>query len=280
MKSETIKILQNLNFTEYEAKAYVALLEKSPLTGYAISLNSGVPRSKIYEVLGGLVERGEVMASHDNPVLYTALSPSELINLRKRRTEASLKMAEVTLEQYSKTSLNKDNIWNITGSEAILNRAREAIKNAKERIMLEIWKEDAEELQEELEEASKRGIEILMVSYGDIYLDFVQNFPHEASGEITEEFGGRWLVVSIDDREVVAGITSMGDESLAAWTRHPSLVMPITGVIKHDLYLHEILKQHRSILEESFGPNLIELRKRFNFGPSGLTMAEKLGLIK
>lgn len=275
-----IEILKDLNFTEYEAKTYLALLEKSPLSGYAISLHSGVPRSKIYEVLGGLVERGEVMVSHENPALYTPLPPNELINLKKRKAETSFEVAEDALEQYSYVALNRENIWNITGYEPILNRTKEAIKQATGRILLEIWNEDVEKISEELEAAAKRGVEILIVSYGNLVLDFAQVYLHDASEEITNEYGGRWIVLSVDDREVVAGIVSLGEDSRAAWTMHPGLVMPITEVIIHDLYIYEILKKHRDTLESSFGPNLIKLRNRFKSGPSGYSVAAKLGLIK
>ncbi|MGG0555495.1 TrmB family transcriptional regulator [Priestia aryabhattai] len=280
MTLDIIKILKDVNFTEYEAKAYLALLEKSPLSGYAISLNSGVPRSKIYEVLGGLVDRGEVMISHENPALYTPLPPNELINLKKRKAESSFEVAEEALENYSYVSLNRENIWNITGYESILNRTKEAIKEATGRILLEIWAEDAQELKEELQAAAKRGVEILIVSYGDLVCDFAQVHQHDASEEITNEYGGRWIVLSADNREVVAGILSLGKDSRAAWTMHPGLVMPITEVIIHDLYIYEMMKKHREILESSFGPNLIELRNRFKFNSSGYSVAAKLGLIK
>ena len=79
MKTDIIAILQELDFTEYEAKAYITLLEKSPLSGYAISLNSGVPRSKIYEVLNGMVARGDILVSQENTPQYLPLSPEELI---------------------------------------------------------------------------------------------------------------------------------------------------------------------------------------------------------
>ncbi|MFB5268453.1 TrmB family transcriptional regulator [Paenibacillus enshidis] len=280
MKSEIIKMLQNLNFTEYEAKAYLALLDKSPLSGYAISLNSGVPRSKIYEVLSGLVERGEVMVSHEDPSLYTPLPPQELIRLKKSKMESSFETAEAALSHYSYVSLNRENIWNITGYEAILSRTKEAIHRASGRILLEIWTEEAQLLEPELRQAAERGVEILIVVYGELEFDFAQIYPHDSSEEITQEYGGRWIVASTDDREVVAGIVSLGTDSRAAWTMHPGLVMPITEVIIHDLYIYEMLQAHRETLEHTFGPNLIELRKKYNFGPSGYSMAVRLGLGK
>ncbi|MDP4098065.1 TrmB family transcriptional regulator [Paenibacillus sp. P96] len=278
MKSEIIKMLQDLNFTEYEAKAYLALLDKSPLSGYAISLNSGVPRSKIYEVLSGLVERGEIMVSHEDPSLYTPLPPQELIRMKKSRLESSFEAAEAALANYSYVSLNRENIWNITGYEAILSRTAEAINRASGRILLEIWTEEAQQLELELRRAAERGVEVLIVVYGELKFDFAQVYPHDSSEEITREYGGRWIVASVDDREVVAGIVSLGTDSRAAWTMHPGLVMPITEVIIHDLYIYEMMQAHRATLEQTFGPNLIELRKKYNFGPSGYSMAMKLGL--
>lgn len=266
MKSDILKILQDLSFTEYEAKAYLTLLEKSPLSGYAVSLNSGVPRSKIYEVLGGMVNRGDIIVSHESTPLYVPLPPDELIAQRKRRAKQIFEVAQKALKQYTLSSQNRESIWNISGNEAILNRVKEGIKSAKYRILLEAWKEDAEELRDILQQASQRGIEILIVSYGELDFDFAKIYHHDMSKQITSEYGGRWIVFSVDDQEVVAGIVSLGNDSRAAWTMHPGLVMPITEVIIHDMYIMEILQEFRKELEEKFGPSLIDLRKKFVIG--------------
>ena len=57
MKEDPITRLNRIGFSEYEAKAYVALLRKSPVSGYELSKMSGVPRSMIYEVVGKLARR-------------------------------------------------------------------------------------------------------------------------------------------------------------------------------------------------------------------------------
>ncbi len=76
MKENMLDILKNLNFTEYESKAYLALLQESPLTGYAVAKKSGVPRSKIYEVLESLVIR-EMFLSVMEIRLSMFLSPQK-----------------------------------------------------------------------------------------------------------------------------------------------------------------------------------------------------------
>ena len=70
MIEDILGILKNLNFKEYEAKAYLALLEESPLTGYAVAENSSVRHSKIYEVLESLVMRGDIFDSYGNTPQY------------------------------------------------------------------------------------------------------------------------------------------------------------------------------------------------------------------
>lgn len=280
MKTDIISILRELSFTEYESKAYLSLLEDSPLTGYAVARNSGVPRSKIYEVLEGMADRGEVLVSKETPALYTPLPPRELLRRRRRQTEQSFVRAETALERYAHSAGNRDHIWNISGRTAILDTAREAIVRAERRILAEIWTEEAEELRKEMQDAAGRGVEVVIVSYGMVEYDFATVHQHDAGEEITGEYGGRWVVLSVDDREVVAGTVSLGDDSRAAWTTHPGLIVPITEVIVHDLYIMEIMAKHRQTIEASFGPNLANLRNRYNIDSSGLTIAQKLGIRK
>lgn len=269
MKTSVIELLRKMDFTEYEAKVYLALLEKSPLSGYAVALNSGVPRSKVYEVLGTLVSRGDIFATQEDTPLYTPLSPQELIALRKQRAEQVFAEADTALDTYTTTLRNREGIWNISGHETILNRATEIIREAKVRLLLEAWTEDIETLRDALEAAAQRGVLIQIVTYGDLTLPFAEIFPHDSSDEITTEYGGRWLIVSADNREIIAGIVSLDTDSRAAWTMHPGLVMPITEVVIHDMYLMEILKVFRPELEARFGPNLDKLRKQFTLPAQG-----------
>ncbi len=140
---------------------------------------------------------------------------------------------------------------------------RECVKNARHRVLIEVWAQEACELEGALREAAQRGVEVLVVAYGAVAWDFATVYPHDLDQEITAEYGGRWLVFSVDDREIVAGIVSLGEDSRAAWTTHPGLIMPITEVIIHDLYIMEIMRAFRPELEARFGRDLIDLRRRF-----------------
>lgn len=264
---EILDTVKNLGFTEYEAKAYLALLSESPSTGYAVAKNSGVPRSKIYEVLESLTAKGDVIVSHGEPPLYRALPAKDLIASRKAKAEENFAAAEQCLERFERSASDRENIWNIAGRDAILKKVNECISAAEKRILIEIWAEDFLNIESALKEAAKRGVKVSIISYGEIAADYAEIYPHDMIDEITSEYGGRWIVFSADDSQVVAGAVSLGDESRAAWTQHQGLVMPITEVMIHDLYIAEIMKAHRDILEASFGKDLIELRKKFSIHP-------------
>lgn len=272
-----ISVLGELGFTEYEAKVYLALLKESPLSGYGIARASGVPRSKVYEVLRGMVGRGEVLVSHGEPVRYAPLPTRELISGRRLRAEESIRAAEEGLERYAAEDSSSGLIWDITGRAEILGRAREVVGRAEGSVLLQVWREDAPELRGVLAEASERGVEVTVVAYGEPDYPFASVYLHDLAEEITRQFGGRWIILSADAREIVAGIVSLGGESRAAWSSHPGMVVPITEQIRHDLYIAELLLSHRDVLEESFGPSLIRLREKF--GPYSPAVARVSALL-
>ena len=61
-----------LGLSEYEARAYVATVALGEGTVREISLESGVPRSRAYDVLERLAERGFVQVSNSTPICYRA----------------------------------------------------------------------------------------------------------------------------------------------------------------------------------------------------------------
>lgn len=263
--------LQRLGLTDYETRVYLALLAEAPLSGYAVARASGVPRSKVYEVLEGLVRQGIVMASHGGSTLYAGLPPAELIALRRRESDVALAEAEVRLRSVAVRPSVREVIWDIVGREPILERLRQVIGRAHRILLVEIWAEDAPALRSELAAAAERGVDIVVVGYDDPQLPFATVYLHQPGAErVTAEHGGRWIILSADASEVVAGNVSMGERSRAAWTTHPGLVMPITQQIQHDVYIAELLAAHGDVLGASFGPGLERLRARFNGPPASL----------
>ena len=67
--------LTRLGLTSYEAKAYVALVRRDSYTAAQVSRMAGLPRQRIYDVLGSLVAKGLATARPGTVVKYAAVSP-------------------------------------------------------------------------------------------------------------------------------------------------------------------------------------------------------------
>ncbi|MFI7123826.1 TrmB family transcriptional regulator [Amycolatopsis sp. NPDC049868] len=255
-----------LGLTEWESRAYLALLEESPSSGYGVAKRSGVPRAKVYEVLDSLEHKGAVHVTHGEPRQYGPVPPKELVARAREEMLAGLDLAEAAMTDYAEQQDTNAVIWDIQGREEIIARARQLIQGAAHQILLEIWATDAGELRRDLKAAVGRGVEVTAVAYGDPEYPFARVYPHPLTDEVTKGLGGRWLVLSIDNREVIAGNVSGAGLSRAAWTTHPGLVVPVTELVRHDLYKLEVLSSHGDVLEAAYGPGLSVLREKFGAG--------------
>lgn len=71
--------LMTLGLTGYQARVYLALIERDHATGAQAARDSGVPRQRIYDVLAGLTQRGLVQPHEGRAVAYTAVDPTAAI---------------------------------------------------------------------------------------------------------------------------------------------------------------------------------------------------------
>ena len=67
--------LTALGLTTYEAKAYLALLRRGTSTAAETARVAGLPRQRVYDVLGSLVERGLASGRPGKAVKYAATPP-------------------------------------------------------------------------------------------------------------------------------------------------------------------------------------------------------------
>ncbi|MCQ1536799.1 TrmB family transcriptional regulator [Methanosarcina sp. KYL-1] len=99
MTLKLITNLQNLGFTENEARTYAALAGLKEATAREIFEASGVPRSKVYKVLGRMAKKGYIRTIGGNPTLFSRISPEELTS--RIREDFMLSLDEVFLELHA-----------------------------------------------------------------------------------------------------------------------------------------------------------------------------------
>jgi sugar-specific transcriptional regulator TrmB len=71
--------LVRLGLTTYEAKAYLGLITRDSATAAQVARLARVPRQRIYDVLGALVEKGLASARPGRVVKYAAVPPDQAL---------------------------------------------------------------------------------------------------------------------------------------------------------------------------------------------------------
>jgi sugar-specific transcriptional regulator TrmB len=94
-----VEKLQRVGLTQYEAKAYVALLNTHLNTATEVSEKSGVPRTKIYSVLEALKHKGWVRVYSGVPLLFKAVEPLKVFEKVKGDLETFLQSVQTTLKE-------------------------------------------------------------------------------------------------------------------------------------------------------------------------------------
>jgi sugar-specific transcriptional regulator TrmB len=96
MKSESIiKLTEAFDLNSYEAKTYLALLEKDSLSAVEATKISGVPRGRIYEILDNLLGKGLCHSIPGKIKKYKASDPAFL----HEKIEPKLRMLETEIEK-------------------------------------------------------------------------------------------------------------------------------------------------------------------------------------
>lgn len=128
--------LVRLGMSEYEARAYVATVTLGEGTVKEISVESGVPRSRAYDVMEQLAKRGFVQVSNSNPICYQAIEPLAASNhlMDEIRNANDVIVKELT-EIGGKANKAENPIWTLTGEFAINHKITELIRGAENSII-------------------------------------------------------------------------------------------------------------------------------------------------
>ena len=235
-----VKLIQ-LGFSEYEAKAYLALLKDNPASGYQIAKQSGVPRSMVYEVIGKLNGRGALLTYRvDGVMKYAPTPPDEFLDNLHREHEALVTSLQDDLDALTSAS-DPDYIWNLEGHNNILTKASEMIRQTSQRLYLAITPSMFPMLQDQLESAAARGVSVVIYTTAPIDIDCCRVIVAHVSEETLEQAHGLALILVIDGVEVLIGEWLTGNKAHASWTSNPLMVFIAEHHLRTDLYLPRIL---------------------------------------
>jgi sugar-specific transcriptional regulator TrmB len=239
--TDLIDRLTRLGFSEYEAKAYIALLHESPVTGYQLAKLSSVPRSMIYEAMGKLVARGAAMTLRvEGGVKYAPVPPEEFFAQLQREQEELIGSLQSDLTALGTTS-DLDYVWNIEGHENILAKAEEMLAQAQESVYIAMFPSTFPALRDALEETVRRGVRVVIYTTEDIDFPSCRVVVAHVSEETLSQARGLGLILVIDGEEVLVGEWLTASQARASWTSNSLLVFIAEHHLRTDLYLPQLL---------------------------------------
>lgn len=233
-----IEDMKKLGLSEYEVKAYLKLLEQYPVNGYTLSKNSGIPRSRIYEVLDSLKNKQLVFEQiEEKTTLYQPIEPKLLVNKFKNNFDNILNHVEEYTEKVYSQRQNDNELIVIKGRNKIIDFVNALISEAQKRIAVSIWEDEINDISKALNDAIGRGVMLRGIYFGKNNL-FKELVPHRRIERYLSEKNERYMTIIIDGIYVVGGIVSRGEESQVTWTKDIGFVEMSEDYIAHDLMVN------------------------------------------
>ncbi len=101
---ETLDKLEDIGLNMYERKIYAALLGRGTSTAGELSEMTQVPRSRAYDVLESLAEKGFSVIKSSQPMEYVAIPPQQAIENIKKQHQKELEEKLNRLDSFKDSS--------------------------------------------------------------------------------------------------------------------------------------------------------------------------------
>lgn len=244
--NKVMDILKGIGLNLYERKLWVALLARGTSTAGELSGIAGVPRSRAYDILQSLSEKGFVVVQNAKPIRYVAIDPQEALERAKRKMEDDIRSMSERIDELKSSPAMKElsEIFSkgmkvvssdeltgaLKGKHLMKQHMDTMFKSASQKINIVTTAEGARELHEHhyetLKKASGSGVEIKITTVAnDKNEDAIKALLGVADvrhmDEKDPQISGRFCVV--DGKEMIMSLTdpkSMHDtQHVAIWSK-------------------------------------------------------------
>ncbi len=168
-EDEIIEKLQRLGLTKYESIAYITLLKLGPSKATDITKESGIPHTRVYDVLSSLHRKGFVDVMHGTPRLYKPVNPEVVLEKIKENIVQDIEtLKKAFLELYREVhGEDLPEIWTIQGFDNTVERAEYVIRTAKHEVLINTPIEFLELLKNEIK-GRKDVVFVIISNFDDV----------------------------------------------------------------------------------------------------------------
>jgi len=167
----TIANLMKLGLTKYEALTYVALVQLGSGTVSDIHRVSGVPTTKLYDVLSRLEVKGWVEVLRERPMKFRAKPPDEVLTAAIEDVVRAGEEVKTMLHDIyeRRVEVQRSDVWMVRGLQNVENKMISMMKRARNSIILTLSKlalDILDEVSDVLLDAYWRGLEVKVLVSG------------------------------------------------------------------------------------------------------------------
>jgi HTH-type transcriptional regulator, sugar sensing transcriptional regulator len=227
-----LSFLMEFGLTRQEATLYLCLLAEGDQNGYELAKKTGISRSNAYTGLAGLVEKGAAWTIEGETVRYRAVPGAEFTGNRLRRwTDRQKELLPLLPVPRQKAG----SYVTVRGSAAILDRMRNLVSSARERLYLSLNHEWIENLMPELIALRERGCKLVVLS------DFAgcKLVREKCRGAILRRSdpGPGQIRLIVDSQHVLTGEIRKSGESSCLYSDHQNLIELFKSSMKNEIRL-------------------------------------------
>lgn len=251
-------MLQKFGFSQYESKVFEVLASsEEPMDATSMVKYSGVPKSKIYEVISRMIEKGMILDSvSEKKKLYTAL-PLPLV-IEKLSSEFQDHVKELKSNTY-KRAYYDEHVWSLKVDSSIRAQSKQLVQDAKKSVKISAWKDDFLEYLPLLEEKEASGVDVEALVVGEMETNLMN--VHTLVPATEHHSLERFRLIIVDEREVIfAGMEHHSWQALK--TSSKPFIKVFTEFFYHDVALAKINEKHFDLLmnDEEIRSILMKLR--------------------
>lgn len=231
-----VQALVALGFSLNESRAYAALLQESPATGYEVGVRAQIPRSAVYGVLRRLVKAGAARSIAGSPERFAAAPPAEVIAVLRKRFDASTESLEEAMRTLDVNPPTPD-AFTVRGYERVLEEAERLVRGATKQLVVSGWPRELKVLAAELKRAHKRGVYVVVFSHSALPKLPGEIFSYGLPESEVEGFWKHRLMVIADDRATIIGATEGRDDDAGVVSETAPIAEVATSQIALDITL-------------------------------------------
>lgn len=225
-----IEALMKTGLTRHESELYVALSRDGEANGYEAAKHTGIPRANVYQALAGLVEKGGAAVIDGDVLRYAAVPVDEYCTNSMRSMEA---VTAVIRQECPTHRVVNEPYLTITGETNIINKMKNLILAAKERVYISISDVDLPIVQDELMKLVARGLKVVVITSGK------PNLPGARIHTIQKQSGHIRLIV--DSSHVLTGEWTGREEDVCLYSKNKPLIALVKDSLTNEIKLAELM---------------------------------------